>query len=176
MNFVKSEILLESHNGPLTQLLRWARVARGGGKQMETERPLILLLENDASDIFLFRRALARLGYRGSIRTVTGVSEAISYLQHRGSYDNPEYSPRPDLIVCDLKLFASTGTEMLQWIRTQDEFRHIPVVMLSGSALPSDESHAHELGARAFYMKSGDIDEMTDRMRSLLKHAHEHHV
>jgi two-component system, chemotaxis family, response regulator Rcp1 len=138
---------------------------------MRVERPVILLLENDSNDVFMFRRALARLGYRGSVRAVTGVSEAISYLQHRGSYHDPDYSPRPDLIVCDLKLLHSTGTELLEWIRTQDEFRSIPVVMLSGSALPQDELKARELGAKAFYRKSGEITEMTDCIRELLKHV-----
>lgn len=137
---------------------------------MRVERPVILLLENDNADVFMFRRALGRLGYHGTVKTVSGVSEAISYLQHSGEYRNQEHSPRPDLIVCDLKLFASTGTELLQWIRTQDDYRDIPVVMLSGSSLPADRVKAGELGAKAFFLKTGEIAEMTDTMREMLKH------
>jgi two-component system, chemotaxis family, response regulator Rcp1 len=136
---------------------------------MIAEHPVILLLENDTADVFTFRRVLGRLGYKGSIRAVTGVSEAISYLQHRGSYYDPEYSPKPDLIVCDLKLCAGTGTELLQWIRRQDEYGAIPVVMLSGSSLPSDKQKAESLGASGFYVKTGDMDEITNRVKSMLE-------
>jgi CheY-like chemotaxis protein len=136
--------------------------------KMRVLRPVILLLENDSSDVFFFRRALARLGYRGTLRTVTGVSEARSYLEGTGSYTDRDYNPRPDLIVCDMALIGSTGNEFLEWFRVQPAFRDIPVVMLSGSALPSERRRADELGARAFYQKSGDIEELTDRVRSAL--------
>ena len=132
-------------------------------------RPIILLLENDVNDVFFFRRALGRLGYRGTVRTVTGVTEARSYLEGTGSYRNREYHPRPDLIVCDMKLMASTGNEFLQWIRHQDAFRGIPVVMLSGSSLPEDRDLAGRLGARAFYLKTADMNEMTRHVEEILK-------
>jgi len=132
-------------------------------------RPIILLLENDINDVFFFRRALGRLGYRGTVRTVTGVNEARSYLEGTGSYQNREYCPRPDLIVCDMKLMASTGNEFLQWIRHQEAFRGIPVVMLSGSSLPAERDVAGQLGARAFFLKTADMNEMTRHVEEILK-------
>lgn len=140
------------------------------GGESKRNIPVILLLENDTADVFMFRRSLGRLGYHGYVYTVSGVTEAKSYLERTGAYRNPAHSPRPDLIVCDYKLFASTGTELLQWIRTQEYYRDIPVVMLSGSALPQDEVRAHELGARAFFVKSGEISEMTERVGAILQH------
>lgn len=138
--------------------------------EMRVVRPVILLLENDSNDVFLFRRALARLGYRGTVRTVTGLSEARSYLEGTGSYADHEYNPRPDLIVCDMALIGSTGNDFLEWFREQPPFREIPVVMLSGSALPTERTRAAELGARAFYQKTGDIAELTVRVGDALKH------
>jgi len=137
---------------------------------MRVERPVILLIENSDADVFMVRRALGRLGFRGTLRTISGVAEAISYLEHRGSYYDPEYSPRPDLILCDLKLCASVGTELLLWIRQQPQFRDIPVVMISGSSLPEDRARAAELGARDFIIKTGDIAEMTQRVEQALDH------
>jgi CheY-like chemotaxis protein len=134
---------------------------------MRINRPVILLLENDDSDVFMFRRALGRLGYSGSIRPVAGVTSAIQYLENAAPYRDRDYNPKPDLIVCDLKLFASTGSELLQWIRTDDRFRDIPVVMLSGSSLPSDRQRAMSLGAKAFMVKTGDINEATERVQQI---------
>lgn len=68
-----------------------------------------------------------------------------------------------------MKLIASTGTEFLEWIRTEESFRSIPVVMLSGSSLPAERTRAIDLGAKEFYLKTADIQQMEERMRELLK-------
>ena len=43
--------------------------------------PVILLIENDEADIFLFRRALAQLNFPGAVQVVGSVSEARDYLE-----------------------------------------------------------------------------------------------
>jgi CheY-like chemotaxis protein len=156
-------------------LLRKRRLAgivlsRVGEVIMSEPRPVILLLENDATDIFFFRRALGRLGYQGTIKVVAAATEARSYLEQTGEFADAEYSPRPDLIVSDMKLIGSTGNEFLEWLRHQDKFRGIPVVMLSGSALPEERLRSELLGAREFLVKTESIDEMTDKIRSVLSH------
>ena len=133
---------------------------------MTVKGPVILLLENDSDDAFFFRRALARLGYTGSVHTADGLTEARDYLE-RSSTD-AQY-PRPDLIVCDMKLLGSTGNDFLEWIRTQDAFRAIPVVMLSGSSLPEDRARAMDLGARGFYPKTIEAEQLEGHVRELLK-------
>ena len=141
---------------------------------MEILRPVILLLENDESDVFLFRRALGRLPFNGTVRIVSTVTEARAYLLHTGLFTDSEYYHRPDLIVCDVKLWSGTGLQFLEWIRDQPDFASIPVVMLSGSALPEDKVKAGHLGARAFYTKTGDIEEMTEHMENMLGHIAAH--
>lgn len=137
---------------------------------VKAERPIILLLENDQSDVFFFRRALSRLGYDGTVRVVSGVTEARAYLDGTGEFSDRDYHPIPDLIVSDMKLFASTGNEFLDWIRRQDAFRGIPVVMLSGSSLPEERTRSQQLGAQEFFIKTGDIEQMTARVRGVLSH------
>lgn len=140
--------------------------SKGGS---EILRPVILLLENDSHDVFFFRRALARLGYAGTVRVVTGVTDARNYLEGAGDYADREYYPLPDLIVCDMKVFGGTGNQFLQWVRAHDAYRSIPVVMLSGSSLPEERTTSMQLGARAFYLKTGDMAEMTEHVRELLE-------
>src|SRR5688500_12193856 len=126
-------------------------------------RPIILLLENNTNDVFFFRRALARLGYHGSVRIVTGVTDARGYLEGTGQYRDRDYYPIPDLIVCDMKVVGGTGNQFLEWVRAHDQFRKIPVVMLSGSALPAERVASLDLGARSFFLTTGDMEEMTTR-------------
>ena len=68
-----------------------------------------------------------------------------------------------------MKLTGERGTEFLEWLRVQDTLRDIPVVMLSGSSLPEEKGRSHELGARAFYVKSGDIINLTGQVEELLR-------
>src|SRR5688572_10374133 len=66
--------------------------------------PVILLIENEESDVFLFRRALSRLNFIGVVRVVGSVSEAREYLEGRGRFADRSYDPLPDLIVSDMNL------------------------------------------------------------------------
>ena len=129
----------------------------------------ILLIENDEGDVFLFRRALSRVNYSGSVRVVGSVSEARAYLQGTGAFRDREYYPLPDLIVSDMNLPGPTGNDFLEWLRDDQRFAAIPLVFLSGSFQPSDKVRSTELGAESFFTKSGDIEKLVERVRNMLK-------
>ena len=136
---------------------------------MQVERPLILLVENDDSDVFLFRRALGKQNFSGTVRVVTTIHGARTYLAHEGGFTDEAYYPRPDVIVCDMNLGGHLGTELLEWARRQPALETIPFVFLSGSSLPVDERRAQELGADGFYPKTGDIQEATNYVGEILR-------
>lgn len=99
----------------------------------------ILLIENDEGDVFLFRRALSRLNYSGSVRVVGSVTEARAYLEGDGAFSDREYYAIPDLIVSDMNLPGPTGNDFLEWLREEERFADVPLVFLSGSFQPSDK-------------------------------------
>src|SRR3954468_24570450 len=126
------------------------------------KKPVILLIENEEDDVFLFRRALSRMNFQGTVRVVASVSEAREYLQGCGKYNDPLYYPCPDLIVSDMNLPGATGNDFLEWMRKDDRFAPIPFVFLSGSFLPLDKLRASELGADSFFVKTADIEVMRE--------------
>ena len=136
---------------------------------MNAPPPVMLLLENDEADIFLFRRALLRLKFRGTLRVLSSVTEARSYLVGRAPFDDREYYPVPDLIVSDMSLAGETGNDFLRWLRRSEEFSVIPFVFLSGSFLPADQARSVELGTSGFFAKTADMDVMIERVRGILK-------
>jgi len=137
---------------------------------MAAHSPCILLLENDEADIFLFRRALAQLDFRGAVRVVGSVSEARDYLEGCGSFRDKIYFPCPDLIVSDMNMPGPTGNAFLEWMREDERFAHIPFIFLSGSFQPPDKERAEQLGADSFFRKSGDIAEVKQRVAHILKY------
>ena len=51
-------------------------------KHDSSRSPVVLLIENDESDVFLFRRALAKAGYTGDLRVVGSATEARAYMEN----------------------------------------------------------------------------------------------
>jgi CheY-like chemotaxis protein len=130
---------------------------------------VVLLIENDEADIFLFRRALAQLKFFGTVRVVGSVSEARDYLSGHGAFSDRAHFPVPDLIVSDMNLPGLTGNVFLEWLRAQPAFVHIPFVFLSGTFMPAEEARAHQLGVNSYFTKTGDMSVLVERLRNLLK-------
>ncbi len=138
------------------------------GDQGDAKKPLILLIEDDEADVFLFRRALAKLNYHGDVRTVTSSADARRYLENTGWFANAEYFRRPSLIVSDFKLASGTALEFVQWARTDPSFSDIPLVMLSGVPSAMDKGLFAGLAVTAFLRKTGDPVELGETLEPLL--------
>ena len=60
---------------------------------------------------------------------------------------------RPDLILLDISLPEMDGTEVLAWLRDQDELREIPVIALTAHAMAGDREKYLALGFDAYLTK-----------------------
>ncbi len=67
---------------------------------------------------------------------------------------------RPDLIVLDINMPVVSGIDMLEFLRKREEFRGIPVVMLSSETTDRQVDEAMALGANAFVFKPVTIEEL----------------
>src|SRR5688500_18200685 len=100
--------------------------------------PVILLIEDDSTDVFLFRRALSKLHYDCHVRAVASVAEAKRFMLNEREFQDSTYFRTPDLIVSDFKLAGDTGLSFVPWLRAQPQFENMPVVMLSGTTSGMD--------------------------------------
>jgi DNA-binding NtrC family response regulator len=74
----------------------------------------------------------------------------------------------PELIILDKKLPDCDGINLLKKIKELDEYRHIPVIMLTAYANETSEEQAIHLGAAAFLTKPFDNDEIMTLIKSAL--------
>lgn len=118
----------------------------------------ILLVEDDRSDVFLFRRAMAKAGIAASFAHTSDGDEAIRYLKGEEPFTNRIKYPLPSLLVTDLKMPRVSGFELLAWIRDEIQPRTFPIIVLSGSNLPADRDRAFELGADDYWIKSAETE------------------
>jgi DNA-binding response OmpR family regulator len=68
----------------------------------------------------------------------------------------------PHLILVDVLLSGKDGREIVKYLKSQQETKHIPIIMFS--AHPSAEETARLAGAEDFLAKPFDIDELLEKI------------
>ncbi len=64
----------------------------------------VLMADDDPEDCLLTLEAWEECGVGNSLQFVQDGDELMDYLYHRGNYTDPISSPRPHLIILDLKM------------------------------------------------------------------------
>lgn len=122
-------------------------------------RPITLLIaEDDIEDRMLLKEAFAASRLVNNIRFVEDGEELMSYLNHTGKYVNPTDSPRPGLILLDLSMPKKDGRECLKEIKSDNELKDIPVVVLTTSQTEEDIVRSYDLGVNSFITKPVTFD------------------
>ena len=127
---------------------------------MRAER-IILFAEDNEDDALLFRIALKRTGVSCVLRHVPDGEAAIEYLHGEGKYSDRVENPFPACVVTDLKMPKVNGFELLAWIQKELPAGSLPVAVLSGSEEVKDRERAIELGAKAYWVKPTDGEELS---------------
>jgi two-component system, response regulator len=128
---------------------------------------VILLVEDDEDHAMMATIAFEDLdvGYR--IYWVRDGKEAMDYLYRMGTFVNPEDSPRPDLILLDLRLPLIDGHEVLKATKESCELREIPVVVLTSSQNQADISRAYSNYANSYLVKPMNSDTLVKMIGSI---------
>jgi CheY-like chemotaxis protein len=119
----------------------------------------LLLAEDNAGDVLLFREALKSCDFSFELVVVQDGQAAIDVVEN-----HPATGTRVglDLVVLDVNLPKRNGDEVLQRIRREPALSGLPVIMLTSSSLPADQKRAGELGATLFLQKPSTLDQLLD--------------
>jgi CheY-like chemotaxis protein len=130
-----------------------------------TGRPIdILLVEDSPGDVRLAQEALKEAKVRNNLYTVTDGVEAMDFLRQEGNYADAE---RPDLILLDLNLPKKDGREVLAEIKSDDDLKRIPVVILTVSKAEEDILKSYNLHANCYITKPIDLDQFMKVVKSI---------
>ncbi|MFI1989042.1 response regulator [Actinoplanes sp. NPDC020271] len=122
----------------------------------KTERVLdVLIVDDDDADTLMIEEALLAASPPPAIHRVADGSEAIDYLRRRGAYPD---ATRPDLILLDLNMPRMSGHEVLAEVKSDDQLKSIPVVVLTTSTALPDITASYTRHANAFVTKPMDLD------------------
>ncbi len=132
-----------------------------------SEIDTILVVEDNATDVMLIRRAFAKLNVANPVQVVTDGDGAVAYLSGHDGYADRAQFPLPALVLLDLKLPRRSGLEVLEWVRGQDGLRRLPVVMLTSSRLSQDVNRAFDLGANSYLVKPVEFNDLQQMLGTL---------
>src|SRR3954466_3368941 len=115
--------------------------------------PTILHVEDDAGDQELLQYAVQSLELKVNLHRVDHGQEAINYLSGIGRYSDRQSFPLPSIVMLDLKMPIMNGFEFLRWLRREEQFRWLPVIIFTASDSPQDIKQGYELGANSLIVK-----------------------
>ena len=114
----------------------------------------ILLVEDNEGDILLTREALEARKLISKIDIAKNGVLAIDFLENILSNEG---ALLPDLILLDINLPKKNGQEVLQFIKTHNSLKQIPVIMLTTSSSDRDIIASYRNHANCYIMKPVDV-------------------
>jgi CheY-like chemotaxis protein len=123
--------------------------------------PTILLVEDDANDVYFMKHAVHEAGIANPLQVAQDGQEAMDYLGGLGPFADRQRFPLPSLVLLDLKLPRVMGFEVLKWIRQQPALKSIIVIILTSSEEEPDVDLAYRLGANSYLVKPSRPDKLT---------------
>jgi two-component system response regulator len=125
---------------------------------------LILLVEDNESEVTLMRLALRRNGVTAKVTIARDGQEALDILLLPSDGNGNRH---PSVVLLDLKLPKVSGLEVLKIVRSQQRLRILPVIVLSGSGREEDIRDAYLLGANSYVRKPVSFDQFSEAVKQL---------
>jgi CheY-like chemotaxis protein len=127
---------------------------------------MILLVEDNVSDIELTKRALVKSRISNELVIAEDGQEALDLLLGAGGVA-PADLMLPAIILLDLKLPRVDGLEVLRRLRANPRTRRLPVVILTSSKEEQDVAASYDLGVNSYIRKPVDFNQFAAAIERL---------
>jgi len=128
---------------------------------------VILLVEDNPSDIGLTQRALAKSHIANEMIVVEDGQQALDYLFGGGEYKDRDLNDLPALILLDLKLPRISGLDVLRLVRANERTSRVPVVILTTSQEQLDIAQSYDLHANSYIRKPVDFAQFVEAIQHM---------
>jgi DNA-binding response OmpR family regulator len=121
------------------------------------DRKRILVVDDETYIVHILEFTLTMEGYE--VLTAADGEEALRRLEQ----------DHPDLVVLDIMMPKLDGYEVLRRIRADEEFRQLPVILLSAKGRPIDRETGLEIGADDYIVKPFSPRRLLEKIQDLLE-------
>ena len=127
----------------------------------------ILFAEDTRDDAELTIRALEKSGFTNKLLHVKDGAEALEFLYCKGIFASRNFSEKPKLILVDLKMPKVSGIQILEKVKSDPDFKSIPVVILTSSQEDPDIAKCYALGANSYIVKPLDSNKFFNSIKEI---------
>lgn len=124
----------------------------------------ILVVDDDPGDVLMIEEALAGSSVDKTIDVVSDGQEAMEFLRGEGRHEGAQ---RPDMILLDLNMPRMDGRQVLGAVKSDEDLRTIPIVVLTTSNADTDILGSYTLQANAYVTKPIDLDDFNEVVRRI---------
>ncbi len=102
--------------------------------------------------------------------SLEGLDGPVKILEVASGFEALRHLPRErfDLIVTDINMPDINGLELVSFVKSNDAYRDIPVVIVSTEGSERDRDKGLELGANAYLVKPFEPEDLRETARQLL--------
>lgn len=110
----------------------------------------ILMVEDDSLDVRDAQRTLDKMNVLYKMHVARNGEEALAYLS--AGTASPDYI-RPDIVLLDLNMPKMNGSELLQAIRSNHQWKDLKVFVITTSDEKEDREKVKGLGVSGYIVK-----------------------
>ena len=120
----------------------------------------IWITDDDPDDLSFFQEAIKEIYPSAHLATISSGEELL---------DKLSTLPAPDLLFLDISMPCKTGHDCVKEIRSQNQFRSLPIVIYSSSPNPLDITYSYGLGANLYLRKPLKYQDIVLLLRKVLQ-------
>lgn len=132
---------------------------------MDNSRKIIVVADDDQDDRELLQEVFLKIEKDAQVLTFSAGKEILEYLR------DCEHSKRPCLIILDYNMPDLNGAQVTEIIYRDQTYRHVPVVVWSTSNSPVYQMECEQKGARQYFYKPYDFEQIVEMARQMLSHC-----
>lgn len=134
---------------------------------MGNDEKVILLVEDNADDEALAKRAFKKNNVMNNVVVARDGVQALDYLFGTGAHAGRDLNIMPTVVLLDLKLPKVDGLEVLRRLRADARTRLLPVVVLTSSKEEQDLVKSYSLGVNSYIRKPVDFEQFIEAVKQL---------
>jgi CheY-like chemotaxis protein len=120
------------------------------------DKKKILIVDDEPDILRLTSLRLRKLGY--DVLTAVDGKEALDAIRNEN----------PDLVLLDLIMPLMSGADVCKSAKSDEELRHIPIILFTAHSNAMDDEKAKKLGADDYIVKPFDPGELINKIERIL--------
>lgn len=126
----------------------------------------IILVDDDPGHRKLIEKNLRRSGITNKFVKLHDGQHAVDFFLSQGEFTGGSV-PEHVLVLLDLNMPVMDGFQVLEFMKSTESTKHIPVIMVSTTDNPAEIRRCYDLGCNSYISKPVEYDEFAEAIREL---------